>query len=313
MERTATWAIGLLLPFLWSACTTTQGNAAAARPNDERAALFIQVDKPVHFTAPDGSPVLAAPDDYLVEQAAEAQLRLVPSAGGSPLIVAAEQVSHDIDLSAPIPLLLAFNDDARDLVLLMPDGTALDAAGSLSGVQTRDIVRTRRHYQLAYYVDPTTGQVRFGDGIPGQRPPISQSALSSNYRTGAGSLGNTGQSSSSERTTVQIQQHLSNFNNAEALASNMSKKLEEGFRLEYDTDRPGNDYGQQAASSAEACRSFCSSDANCQAFTFVKPFASSSAGRCFLKQTVPTAVSNSCCISAKRTSTKQDIIQNIGK
>jgi hypothetical protein len=297
----------LLLPFLLSACTTAQGSAPGARPDDASTALFIQFDKPVHFTAP----VLAPPDDYLVEQTTDAQLRLVPSTGRSPLIVAAEQVTHDIDLSAPIPLLLAFNDDSRNVVLLMPDGTALDAAGSLSGVQTRDIVRPRRHYQLAYYLDPATGLVRFGDGATGQRLPTSPSNISSSYRTGVGPLSRLNPSPSSELTAIQIQQHLSDFQNAEALAGNVSKKLNEGFHLEHNTDRPGSDFGQRATSSAEACRTICSADGNCQAFTFVKPPAGASTGQCFLKRTVPTPVGNSCCISAKRKSTQEEIIGNI--
>jgi len=305
MGRATRWAIGLLLPCLLSACTTTGKGVDATS--------IIQLDKPIHFTAPSGTAVLASPDDYLVESTTDGQLRLQPQRGGLPLLLAADAVTHDIELSGPIPLLLAFGEDTRDLVLLLPDGTALDAAGSLSGVQTRDIVRPRRHYQLAYYLDPTTGQVRFGDGAKGQRPPTSPSNISASYQIDVGPLPRLNQSPSSERTTIQLQQHLSDLQNAEALAGNVSKKLEEGFRLEFDTDRPGNDYGQRVTSSAEACRSICSGDGNCQAFTFVKPPAGSLAGQCFLKRTVPTPVGNSCCISAKRTSTRQELIQNIGK
>lgn len=314
MERSARWAIGLLLPILLSACTTAQGSATGTRPADERAALFLQLDKPVHFTAPDGTPVLVPSDDYLVEQTTDAQLRLVPSSGGSPLLLAAEQVTHDIDLSAPIPL-LAFNDDARNVVLLMPNGTALDAAGSLSGLLTRGIVRPKRRYQLAYQLNPATGEITFGDGVTGQRLPTSQSNVSANYRAGAGALGNVGASTSaeSELHLIQLQSLVSQRQQAIALASNVSAALNQGFRLEYNTDRPGNDYGQRATNSAEACRTICSADGNCQAFTFVKPPAGSSTGLCFLKRTVPTPVGNSCCISAKRKSTQDEMIGNIGK
>lgn len=309
MTQMARWALSLLLPSLLWACTTGEKSTLPVSHEYSAAATFIQLDKPVHFTAPDGAPVLAAPDDYLVEQTAEAQLRLVPSRGGSPLLLAAEATTHDIDVSAPFPLLLALNQDTRNVVLLMPDGTALDAAGSLSGVQSREIVRQRRHYQLAYQLDPTTGQVKFGDGATGQRPLASQSSLSSNARVGGGKLGNLG--SEDRALNFELQNQLSQYNQAEALAKAVEKARNEQFRLEYDWDRPGSDYAQQAEPNPESCRAACADNGTCQAFTFVKSPAGSSTGQCFLKRTVPAAVANPCCISGKRQSTRDEITGNI--
>ena len=102
---------------------------------------MIQLEQPVHFTAPDGGPVVVEPNDYHVEQTTESHLRLVPEKGGRPILLAAVTTTHDIEVSKPFPLLLALNEDARNLVLLLPDGTALDAAGSLSGIQSRDLAR----------------------------------------------------------------------------------------------------------------------------------------------------------------------------
>jgi hypothetical protein len=127
---------------------------------------------------------------------------------------------------------------------------------------------------------------------------------------GAGALGNLG--SGEQLSNFEIQSVLSNYNQAETLRSNIQKKLNEGFRLEYNWDRPGGDYAQQAQPSPEACRTTCAGDGTCQAFTFVKPLPGSSTGLCFLKRTVPTPVGNSCCISAKRKSTQEEIIGNLG-
>jgi hypothetical protein len=207
------------------------------------------------------------------------------------------------------------NDDARNVVLLMPDGTALDAAGSLSGVQARDIVRPKRHYQLPYQLNPATGQVQFGDGATGQRPPTAQSSVSSNYRIDAGSLSQVSQSTSAGSTLamIELQSLVSQRQQAIALASNIQASLNERFHLEYNTDRPESDYGQRATVSPEACRVICSADGSCQAFTFVKPPSGVSTGQCYLKRTVPGAVANPCCISAKRKSTQEEIIGNIGR
>lgn len=308
-------ALSLLLPSLLFACTSIVKPAPPVSHEYGTAATSIQLDKPMHFTAPDGTPVLTVPDDYLVEPTTDMQLRLVPAKGGPPILVAADTVTHDIDLSSPIPLLLAFNDDARNVVLLMLDGTALDAAGSVSGVQTRDVVRPKRRYQLAYQLDLSTAQIQFGDGATGQRLPASQSSLSSNYRIGAGTVGHTSQSTSddSEIQMIQLQSLVSQRQQAIALTTNVVAAQNERFHLEYNTDRPGSDYGQRSTNSAEACRTICSADGNCQAFTFVKPPSGSSTGQCYRKRSVPTPVGNTCCIFAKRKSAQEEIIGNIGK
>ncbi|MEO5955054.1 MAG: PAN domain-containing protein [Nitrospiraceae bacterium] len=283
--------------------------------NADRSQTTIELDKTVHFSAPDGAPVLAAPDAYLVEQMADSQLRLVPNKGGSPLLLAADTGTHDLEVSAPFPLILALNDDARDIILLMPDGTALDARGSLSGLRTRDIVRTRRHYQLAYQLDQATGQVQFGNGATGQQPPAGQSQVSSNYRVGAGASGNPGMASSggSEISMIELQSVISNRQTMLALTTAVAAAQHEHFHLEYNANRPGNDYGQRTTVSPEACRAICSADGACQAFTFVKPPAGASAGQCYLKQAVPAQTGNSCCISAKRKSTQEELAGNIGR
>jgi hypothetical protein len=294
-----------------SACAISQPPQATL--NSDRWQATIQFDQTVHFPAPDGAPVLVTPAEYLVEQTADAQLRLVPDTGGTPLIVAADKGTHDLEVSAPFPLVLALNDDARNVVLLMPDGTALDASGSLSGVRARDIVRARRHYQLAYQLNPATGQVQFGDGVTGQRPPAGQSRVSSNYRSGAGATGNPSASTSgdSELSMIQLQSVLSNRQVAVALTTAVTAAQNEPFRLEYDTNRPGGNYAQRTEVSPESCRAVCSGDGTCQAFSFMKPPPGVMAGQCFLKRTVPTPVGDRCCLSGKRKSAAQEVLGNI--
>ncbi|MEQ1656798.1 MAG: PAN domain-containing protein, partial [Nitrospira sp.] len=106
---------------------------------------------------------------------------------------------------------------------------------------------------------------------------------------------------------------LSNRAMALALATNIAAAQNEPFHLEYNMNRPGNDYGQRPTASPEACRAICSADSTCQAFTFVKPPAGASAGQCYLKRAVPAQIGNPCCVSAKRKSAQQELIGNIGK
>lgn len=69
--------------------------------------------------------------------------------------------------------------------------------------------------------------------------------------------------------------------------------------VEYDTDRPGNDYKNFDLRDAdfELCRRACEDDANCRAYTYVKPGVQGANARCWLKSTVPAAGSSRCCIS----------------
>jgi hypothetical protein len=284
-------------------CSTPLPTVSAGAASADRAPMVMRFDQATHFTAPDGTPVVVPPEYYLVEPTVDAQLRLMPLNGGAPLLLAAEPVTHDIELSSSAPLLLALNKDSRNVVWLNPDGTALDAAGSLSGVRSRDIVPTRRHYRLVYQLDPTTGRLSFGESATGQRSDMNHAQLPPGARMAAGNIG------AEERVSnVDIQSLLSNYNQTEALASNILKKLDDTFRFEDNRDRPGGDYAQQAQPNAASCRAICTGDDTCQAFTFVKPPAGAASGQCFLKRTVPAAVDNPCCVSGRKTPRMQQKI-----
>jgi hypothetical protein len=294
-----TLSLLILLNGLLIGCSTAMPTVSAGPASADRAPMVMRFDQATHFTAPDGTPVLVLPEEYLVEPTADAQLRLMPLNGGEPLLLAAEPVTHDIDLSSSIPLLLALNEDSRNVVWLNPDGTALDAVGSLSGVRSHSSVRARRHYQLVYQLDPATGRLTFGDGEIGRRPNTKDARLSPEALMGVGTAGNV--EAGAHVSNIEIQSLLSNYNQAETLASNVLKKLDDGFPLEDNRDHPGGDYAQQVQPSAVSCRAMCAGDGTCQAFTFVKPPAGAASGQCFLKRTVPAAVENPCCVSGRKT------------
>ena len=71
---------------------------------------------------------------------------------------------------------------------------------------------------------------------------------------------------------------------------------------EVNMDRPGGDYKsfqpmKSKSSPVEVCRDACSSDPKCLAYTYVKPGVQGQTARCYLKSSIPPAVSNQCCIS----------------
>jgi hypothetical protein len=71
--------------------------------------------------------------------------------------------------------------------------------------------------------------------------------------------------------------------------------------MEMGTDRPGADIrpGFEARTSSE-CERACRLDAQCLAYTFVKPGVQGPAAKCWLKNARPARVANPCCVSGVR-------------
>jgi hypothetical protein len=66
------------------------------------------------------------------------------------------------------------------------------------------------------------------------------------------------------------------------------------------TNLPGHDYADFDAPSAFVCRTTCGGEAECHAYTWVKPGIQGPSGHCWLKNTVPDIVKDACCNSAPR-------------
>jgi hypothetical protein len=69
--------------------------------------------------------------------------------------------------------------------------------------------------------------------------------------------------------------------------------------FERDRDRPGKDYRNFNLGSPrpELCQQACEDEARCRAWTYVKPGVQASSARCWLKDGVPRARVDDCCVS----------------
>jgi len=67
-------------------------------------------------------------------------------------------------------------------------------------------------------------------------------------------------------------------------------------------DRNGSDYRDFDLASPDPmlCLQACVADAPCQAWTYVQPGVQGDAARCWLKNAVPPATPDSCCVSGVR-------------
>lgn len=69
------------------------------------------------------------------------------------------------------------------------------------------------------------------------------------------------------------------------------------LKLEESTNRPGGDYRNFPHTLVAVCYMACKGDPQCKAATWVKPVVQGANGQCWLKNTVPTAQPNACCLT----------------
>jgi hypothetical protein len=69
--------------------------------------------------------------------------------------------------------------------------------------------------------------------------------------------------------------------------------------VEYSIDRPGSDYKNFDLAKADPnlCLTSCVGEGQCKAWTYVNPGVQGPQARCWLKNSIPAAVANSCCTS----------------
>ena len=116
----------------------------AQEPQSEKDAtpveseMVIELEKAVHFLTPQGEDVVVSSGTYTVESFKDL-IRLKPSdeGEGKAVIVQAEATTHEKSIESPQPISVPGNEDQYGIMLLLPDGKAMQAIGSYSGVHTR--------------------------------------------------------------------------------------------------------------------------------------------------------------------------------
>lgn len=100
----------------------------------------VQFEKAISFQKPDGEPIQLKAGIYEVELGEEKELKFDPIGAGDEITVQALPANHNEDIEEMKALLTPApdkNPDKQHVILWMPDGVALEAIGSYSGVFTR--------------------------------------------------------------------------------------------------------------------------------------------------------------------------------
>lgn len=103
---------------------------ANAKPKSAPAVSLMQA---VHFTDAKRQDVVVGTGRYRIEVAGKSGLRLTPVDGHTPIVVE----GHASPVKVPVALSVPVNENEHHLVLLLPEGKAVDLVGSPSGVTSR--------------------------------------------------------------------------------------------------------------------------------------------------------------------------------
>lgn len=98
----------------------------------------VEFDRDVHFLTPESEDAVVPSGTYTVG-ASHGGLRLTPSdeAEEKAVIIKAEAATHEKTIDSSQPVSMPGEEDQHLVMLLFPDGTALQAVGSYSGVRPR--------------------------------------------------------------------------------------------------------------------------------------------------------------------------------
>lgn len=142
------------------------------------ADTILKLDQPAHFSTAEGDDVFLDPGSYAIE-AADGSIRVQPA--HDPLRTDRWQLTafktvHTESLERPVAITALENTDELHLVVLLPDGTGLEAIGSISGLRSRAAApaQTLSQTQISQHL---TAQQGIAQGFSPVKPGTSTFAL----------------------------------------------------------------------------------------------------------------------------------------
>jgi len=97
----------------------------------------VELDKEAYFVAENGKATRVAPGHYQIEAVEPGAIRLLPRKGTQIVTIRATPTRHTDSYSEPVALSVSEPENRVHLVLLLPGGKALDAAGSYELIRSR--------------------------------------------------------------------------------------------------------------------------------------------------------------------------------
>ena len=120
---------------------STSVASAAENESDDLVSTEIELERLVHFTGPKGEAVTLDAGRYQVQERGEKALAMVDE-NGEQYEISAVASEHDEALPDSQVLSVPLSEDSYRVLILQTDGSSLEAAGTYSGIVTRDAMNT---------------------------------------------------------------------------------------------------------------------------------------------------------------------------
>lgn len=170
MRTRTTARLAFLVMALVSSLASITGQALAD--------TTLQLDQPAHFTTAEGEDVVLDAGSYAIETA-DGAMRVQPAHDPPRTegwVLTAFATRHTESLEQPIAMSVLENTDDVHLLILFPDGTGLEAIGSISGLRSRAAApaQTLSQTQISRHL---TVQQRIAQGFSPVKPETDAFAL----------------------------------------------------------------------------------------------------------------------------------------
>lgn len=139
----------ILIAVSLALCVVPRGLAQVAPESTPSSEIFdllraeelntVSLVQPVHFVTAEATDVVVDPGTYRVGTSEQGKLQLISVTGNKTMEVAAMSTTHAEHISVPIALHVQDDEKFPRVVLLMPDGSALEAVGSYDVIRSRGI------------------------------------------------------------------------------------------------------------------------------------------------------------------------------
>jgi hypothetical protein len=131
----------------------------------------IALEKPVHFSSAEGESLVVPAGTYRVGYGGNSDLQLVSERTSEVMKIHAAPTVHDESTDSLLAFSVSNEPDEHHVILWLPGGMGLDAAGTYSGVQSR-AVRTLNQQAVQRYAQ-TMRSSYLSDRMSGSPPPTS--------------------------------------------------------------------------------------------------------------------------------------------
>jgi len=103
----------------------------------------VTLDQVLHFTTPEATDIIAEPGTYRIVASAPSRLKLIALKGNKEVEVVALRTNHSERIPEPIALYVRDDEKVPYVVLLIPDGNALEATGSYDAIRPRGLASSQ--------------------------------------------------------------------------------------------------------------------------------------------------------------------------